>query len=176
MDFMVTNRHAARLLGGKGFVVVLRRTDQLGAGRLLMGTLDPQDAGGVEMVSARRLFGSEVRRLRRDRQMSQEQLAALVMHSRTLIGAVEVGERWPPRDLAARCDEVLGGDGLLKRLWPLVDAERQAARVVLDGTRLSDLREAVLRLAVLTGTDLSVLSVGEPDSPMPDERRGDDRP
>jgi transcriptional regulator with XRE-family HTH domain len=129
-----------------------------------MGTLDPQDADRMEFVSARQLFGAEVRRLRRGRQMSQEQLAAVVMHSRTLVGAVELGERWPPRDLAVRCDEVLGGDGLLVRLWPLVEAERQAARVVVEGARMSDLREVVLRLAVLTGTDLSVLRVGEAET------------
>jgi hypothetical protein len=94
---------------------------------------------------------------------SQEQLAALVVHSRALIAAVELGERWPPRELARRCDEVLGGGGTLLRLWPLVDAERQAARDVLSGVKLADLRAVVLRLAVLTGTDLSALSVADAD-------------
>jgi predicted transcriptional regulator len=137
-----------------------------------MGTVDPQDVDSTALVSARRFFGSEVRRLRRARQISQDQLAALVMHSRTLVSAVEVGERWPPHDLAVRCDEVLSGDGLLTRLWPLVDAERQAARVVIEGARLSDLRKVVLRLAVLTNTDLSVVSVreAETDAPTADER------
>jgi hypothetical protein len=41
----------------------------------------------------------------------------------------------------------------------LVDAERRAAREVIDGARLVDLRRAVLQLAVMTGADLSVLSV-----------------
>jgi hypothetical protein len=106
--------------------------------------------------------------------MMQDRLAALVVHGRTLIATVELGERWPPRDLAVRCDEVLGGDDVLTRLWPLVDAERRAARVVLGGVRLSDLREVVLRLAVLTGTDLSVLSVpdADPTSSGGDEQRG----
>lgn len=104
-----------------------------------------------------------MRRLRRIRGQSQEQLATLVVHSRALIAAVELGERWPPRDLATRCDAVLDGVGALSRLWPLVEAERRATRKVLTGVRLSDLREVVLRLAVLTGTDLSVLSVTDGD-------------
>lgn len=142
-----------------------------------MRALKSREADGVAFLSARRLFGSEMRRLRQARQVTQEQLAALVVHSRALVAAVELGERWPPRDLAVRCDEVLGrGDDLLTRLWPLVDAERQAARMVIERARLSDLREAVLRLAVLTGTDLSVLGVDEAEQDSPDaaepSRRG----
>jgi transcriptional regulator with XRE-family HTH domain len=129
---------------------------RLGAGRpgdRRWEPLTPHGADGAAPVSARRLFGSEVRRLRQLRGMSQEQLAGLVMHSRTLVALVELGERWPPQDLAVSCNRVLGGDGGLVRLWPLVDAERHAARKVLEETRLSDLRAVVLRLAVLTGID-----------------------
>jgi hypothetical protein len=56
----------------------------------------------------------------------------------------------------------------------LVDAERRAAREVLSGVRLSDLRAVVLQLAVLTGTDLSVLTVAEPDHPLPRPPLGPD--
>ena len=98
-----------------------------------------------------------------------------MVHSRALIAAVELGERWPPRDLAERCDEILHGAGMLKRLWPLVDAERQAVRHVLADVRLSDLRTAVLRLAVLTGTDLSVLTVAGAEEATPEPRSGCDR-
>jgi hypothetical protein len=115
----------------------------------------------LEPSTARELFAAELRRLRLRHGVSQEQLAALVVHSRALIAAVELGERWPPRDLAQRCDHVLHGGGILGRLWPLVDAERRAARQVLADVRLSDLRTAVLRLAALTGTDLSVLTVAD---------------
>jgi predicted transcriptional regulator len=109
--------------------------------------------------SARGLFGAELRRLRAERNVSQHQLADLVAHSRTLIATVEVGERWPSYDLAARCDDVLASGGTLARLWPVVETERRACREVVDDARLLDLRTAVLRLAVLTGTDLSVLAV-----------------
>jgi transcriptional regulator with XRE-family HTH domain len=117
-----------------------------------------------EPTSARELFGQELRRLRHRRRLSQEELASRVVHSRTLIAAVELAQRWPPKDLAARSDEALGANGALSRLWPLVEAERQAAREILSGVRLSDLRATVLRLAVLTGTDLSVLTVPSPQA------------
>jgi transcriptional regulator with XRE-family HTH domain len=132
--------------------------------------VDPGTDERVAPTTARHLFGAELRRLRQAQVLSQEQLAGLVMHSRALIAAVELGERWPPRDVAVRCDEVLGGGGTLQRLWPLVDVERQAAREVLSGVRLPDLRTVVLRLAGLTGTDLSVLSVTDADSDRPPAR------
>lgn len=112
-------------------------------------------------LSARELFGRELRRLREGRGLTQEQVASIVPHSRTLIATVELGQRWPPRDLAVRCDEALSGDGALTRLWPLVEAERQATREILPGVRRSDLHRAVLHLAALTGTDLSVLTVAD---------------
>ena len=95
----------------------------------MLGDDDLND--GQEPSTARLLFAAELRRLRLRDGVSQEQLAALVVHSRALIAAVELGERWPPRDLAERCDEILHGAGMLKRLWPLVDAERQAVRHLL---------------------------------------------
>jgi transcriptional regulator with XRE-family HTH domain len=123
-------------------------------------------AGDQEAVpsSARQLFGSELRRMRQALGLSQDQLAGLVLHSRTLIATVELGKRWPPHDLAVRCDDVMHGDGALTRLWPLVNRERLDARRVLTDARLSSLHELVLRLAMLTGTDLSVLSVADPDA------------
>jgi hypothetical protein len=134
-----------------------------------VGALVSGDDGelGKESTSARQLFGAELRRLRLSCELSQEQLATLVVHSRALVAAVELAERWPPRDLAVRCDDTLHSGGTLSRLWPLVDAERHAARQVLSGVRLSDLRAVVLRLAVLTGTDLSLLTVAESDGPRP---------
>jgi hypothetical protein len=130
---------------------------------------------GQEPSTARELFAAELRRLRLGHGISQEQLAVLVVHSRALIAAVELAERWPPRDLADRCDHALDGGGALGRLWPLVDAERQAARRILAEVRLSDLRAAVLRLAALTGTDLSVLTVADSQDPTPAVRNRRDR-
>lgn len=104
-------------------------------------------------TTARQLFGEELRRLRRAHATTQEHLAILVMHSRAVVVAVELGQRWPPRDFARRCDEVLATGGALSRLWPLVEAQRLADRQVLPGVRVADLREAVLRLAVAGGID-----------------------
>lgn len=129
-----------------------------------------------EPPTARLLFAAEMRRLRLLRNISQERLAGLVVHGRVLIAAVESGGRWPSRDLARRCDDALASGGTLQLLWPLVDAERRAARQVLAGAHLSDLRALVLRLAVLTGTDLSVLTVadGEETQSIPAARDDSD--
>jgi hypothetical protein len=97
------------------------------------------------------LFGLELRRLRHFRSLSQEKLASIVVHSRTLIAAVELAQRWPPMDLAMRSDDALGANGAISRLWPLVEAERRAAREVVSGVRLSDLCAAVLRLVLQPG-------------------------
>lgn len=87
-------------------------------------------------------------------------------NSRATIASVEYGRQWPTRELAVRCDEILHSGGTLQRLWPLVDAERLAAREVLAGARLSDLRALVLHLAALTGADLSVLRVSGGDEAL----------
>ena len=132
-----------------------------------------------EPPSARGLFAAELRRLRLLHDVSQERLAALVVHTRASIASVEYGRQWPPWELAVRCDEVLHSGGTLQWLWPLVDAERRAARQVVAGVRLSDLRALVLRLAVLTGTDLSVLTVTggeEAEHGMDREGRNDAAP
>lgn len=113
---------------------------------------------GPERSSARVLLGSELRRLRQAAGVSQEQLAVRVLHSRPLLARVELGERWPSRDLTLRCDESLGTGGALARLWPLVEHERLGTRRLPAGARLLDVREVVLRLAVLTGTDLAARS------------------
>jgi transcriptional regulator with XRE-family HTH domain len=123
------------------------------------------DGRGPVPATARHLFGAELRRLRQSRGLSQEEMAARVMYSRNMVTAVELGERWPPHDLAVRCDDHLRTDGTLARLWPLVDAERQVARRIVGEAKLADLRELVLRLAVLTGTDLAVLAVDDAEQP-----------
>jgi len=45
----------------------------------------------------------------------------------------------------------------------VVDAEREATRQVVTGLTVGQLRQAVLRLAALTSTDLSVLAVAGDD-------------
>jgi hypothetical protein len=75
-----------------------------------------------------------------------------------LLAEVERGCRWPPQTLATGCDEVLATEGALGRLWPVVDAERLATRRVVRDASLTSVRDLVLRLAVLTGADLSALA------------------
>lgn len=62
-------------------------------------------------------FGAELRRLRTKAGWTQEQLGDQINYSGALVGAVETADRKPQLDFARRCDEVLGSEGLLGRLW-----------------------------------------------------------
>jgi transcriptional regulator with XRE-family HTH domain len=64
-------------------------------------------------------FGAELRRIRMEAALSQEQLGQRIGYSGTLIGKVEIGQRAPSEDLAGRCDEALGTKGLLARIYDL---------------------------------------------------------
>jgi DNA-binding XRE family transcriptional regulator len=68
-------------------------------------------------------FGAELRRLRTDAGLSQEDLGQRVSYSGSLIGMIETARRAPTRDFARRCDEALATGGMLTRLWPLVSQE-----------------------------------------------------
>ena len=68
-------------------------------------------------------FGAELRRLRAAAGISQEDLAQQISYSASLVGMIETARRAPARDFALRCDGVLGSDGALARLWPLVSQE-----------------------------------------------------
>jgi hypothetical protein len=111
--------------------------------------------------SLRVFFGAELARWRRLRGLPQDELARRVLHSRALLGAVERGDRWPPRAMANSCDDVLATGGALGRLWPVVDAQRLATRRAVGDTSLATVRDVVLRLAVLTGADLSALKAAD---------------
>ncbi|MBS2965636.1 helix-turn-helix domain-containing protein [Actinocrinis puniceicyclus] len=71
--------------------------------------------------SALAYFGSELRRYRSAAGLSQQRLGEMVNYTGALIGMIETAKRMPSRDFAERCDEVLGTDGALGRLWPLVN-------------------------------------------------------
>ena len=47
----------------------------------------------------------------------------MIRYSGALVGMIETAKRTPSRDLAERCDEALGADGIFGRLWPLVSRE-----------------------------------------------------
>jgi transcriptional regulator with XRE-family HTH domain len=76
---------------------------------------------------ATRRFGLELKRSRRAAGLTQRELADRVRYSREMVAAVERGRRYGSRELAVRCDEVLGTGGILGRLWPMVEREQFAA-------------------------------------------------
>lgn len=76
-------------------------------------------------------FRCELRRLRLNSGLTQRALADRVRFSREMVAAVEAGRRYGSLELAIRCDEALGGDGLLTGMWPQVGLEQLAA----DGRR-----------------------------------------
>jgi hypothetical protein len=57
----------------------------------------------------------------------------VVLYSQEAVAKVEKAQRWPPEDLAQRCDQVLKTGGALTRLWPEVERER----LCQDGRRSS---------------------------------------
>lgn len=121
------------------------------------------DAAARPVRSALGHFAGELRYWRARRQVSQDQLAETVVYDRSHIAKVELGERWPSRELAVRCDDALSCDGALVRLWSLVDAEHQGLRELRQGVRMADVRVLVLQLAVLTEIDMSVLAAADDD-------------
>lgn len=84
-------------------------------------------------------FASELRRLRDQAGLSQEQLAQQIAYSTGLVSMVERARRNPSLDFTERCDRALDANGVLIRIWPMltygvlpprfrpwVDIERQA--------------------------------------------------
>jgi len=69
-------------------------------------------------------FGAEVRRLRVALGMSQADLGNALFVHKDLIRKIESAERMPTDDLVNECDRVLGSDGGLRRLLPILHRER----------------------------------------------------
>jgi transcriptional regulator with XRE-family HTH domain len=92
--------------------------------------LDPQ-------LSVKHFFGAELRRFRVARNLSQAALGAAIHASADMVAKIEKAERWPARDFAERCDQVLDSEGVLTRLWPLVDKLRgeQVAQPAIPAQR-----------------------------------------
>jgi transcriptional regulator with XRE-family HTH domain len=78
-------------------------------------------------------FGSEVRRLRLTLGMSQADLGTALFVHKDLIRKIESAERMPTDDLVNACDQVLGADGGLRRLVPILHRER-VLRLTRDTT------------------------------------------
>ncbi|MDF3288401.1 helix-turn-helix domain-containing protein [Streptomyces silvisoli] len=77
-------------------------------------------AGGPAATSGA-LFGEVLRDARERAGWSQGDLAAKIPCDRSLITRVEAGTRVPQEDFAKTCDELLGTEGLLLRLWRRID-------------------------------------------------------
>ncbi|MEU4639066.1 helix-turn-helix transcriptional regulator [Micromonospora sp. NPDC023814] len=73
------------------------------------------------------LLAGELRRLRTERGLSQEELARRINYSGSLVGMVEIGRRTPSLDFVRRADEALDSGGLLGRILPLVSVETAPA-------------------------------------------------
>ncbi|AZM47917.1 transcriptional regulator [Streptomyces sp. WAC 06738] len=67
------------------------------------------------------MFGDVLKHLREAAGMTQAELAKPIPCDRSYVARVETGTSVPPDTFAEKCDEVLGGNGLLARLWLKVD-------------------------------------------------------
>jgi transcriptional regulator with XRE-family HTH domain len=73
--------------------------------------------------SAAALFAFELRRKREERELSQDGLGDAIGYTGGQVRMVEAARRTPSRAFAEQADKVLESDGLLTRLWPLVQRE-----------------------------------------------------
>ncbi|MGX4656037.1 Scr1 family TA system antitoxin-like transcriptional regulator [Micromonospora sp. SCSIO 07396] len=74
-------------------------------------------------MSTLEFLGAELRRARRERGLSQEDLAQRISYSSSLVGMVEIGHRTPSQDFITRADAALAAGGLFERLLALVRAD-----------------------------------------------------
>lgn len=65
-------------------------------------------------------YGSELRRLREEAKLKQEDLGGIVFCTGSLIGQIETTRKVPTRDFSERIDAALGTGGLFSRLVGLV--------------------------------------------------------
>ncbi|MEV1020378.1 helix-turn-helix transcriptional regulator [Streptomyces sp. NPDC050264] len=65
-------------------------------------------------------YGSELRRLREEADLSQDQLGACIFCTGSLVGQIETTKKIPTRDFSERADAALGTGGLFSRLVGLV--------------------------------------------------------
>jgi transcriptional regulator with XRE-family HTH domain len=79
-------------------------------------------------------FGYELRRIREEAGLTQEQLGELINYSGAQVSAVENAKRNPKKDFADRCDEALNTGGHLASTWVMVrrGAHRPPVRSFLE--------------------------------------------
>ena len=73
--------------------------------------------------SAAALFAFELRRRREERGLSQDGLGDAIGYTGGLVRMVELARRTPSKAFAEQADKVLETDGLLTRLWSMVQRE-----------------------------------------------------
>ena len=78
--------------------------------------------------SARHLFGAEQRRYREAAGMTLEQLASVVMSSRSQLSRVETAQMMIPRELPGLLDAVFGTDGIFGRMYGVARREAHPDR------------------------------------------------
>lgn len=78
-----------------------------------------------EHPSADKRFGQRLRHWRTTAGLTQAELGRELTYDHSYVSKVESGTRWPPRELAERCDGLLAADGELLSLWGQGDAERR---------------------------------------------------
>jgi transcriptional regulator with XRE-family HTH domain len=69
-------------------------------------------------------FGRRLRHWRTAAALTQAQLGRALTYDHSYISRVESGTRWPPRELAERCDKLLGAGRELVDLWSEAAGER----------------------------------------------------
>jgi len=109
---------------------------------------------------ARSNFGRRLRHWRRIAGLTQADLGRKLAYDHSFISRVECGTRWPPRDLAVHCDDVLGTGQELVHLWRLAERERRRA--------ISPAPDAVALagLATLLGTYRAIDRAGGATDPV----------
>ncbi|MEU9608558.1 helix-turn-helix transcriptional regulator [Streptomyces sp. NPDC048057] len=86
-----------------------------------MGRRNDNQNEHASAATSAALFGALLREHRKGAGLSQDELAGKIPCDRSLVAKVEAGVRVPQLPFVMRCDEVLGTEGLLARLWPKVD-------------------------------------------------------
>ncbi|GAA1883931.1 helix-turn-helix domain-containing protein [Streptantibioticus ferralitis] len=110
--------------------------------------------------SNRHFYGSEMRRCRNEADMTLDDLAAKVLHSRSQLHRVEVAEMMPPRDLSAALDEVFGTGMHFQRLYELVRQSQEIHPEQYRRLMLLEMRARVIE--TYAGTVVTGLVQTEP--------------
>ncbi|GAA2114710.1 helix-turn-helix domain-containing protein [Streptomyces synnematoformans] len=83
--------------------------------------MTPRNATHRATGTTAEMFGDVLRHLREAAGKTQAELAKHIPCDRSFVARIENATSVPPDTFAAKCDEVLGGNGLLAQLWRKVD-------------------------------------------------------